>query len=884
MKIRTKLHLNAIIALIAAVLVLIPLVWSYLGMMQGNRMTRLAEELRKIALERALILDGYLLKGEERADVRWAAESGRFREQMQIVRAQLDSARELALLDDLDSVFEDTVAMFPHPQSSIPLPEGAVRRDDMPGQRERVLLLKQRDRALITGIDRLEEEIDAAADKARDRTILLLVLFIAMGFTVTVGNSSLINRLLTRRLGELRKGAELIGSGNLDHRLDMRGDDEFAELAQLINQMAANLKGTFISVENLEKEIQERKKVEEEREQYFKFFQASEDLMCIADPDGSFKRVNPACVQLLGYTEAELLSRPFVEFVHPDDRQATLDETARQIRSGYTLNFENRYLCKDGGVRWILWSANYLENEGVTYATGRDISERKRVEESLLKLSIAVEQSPVSIVITDASGNIEFVNPKFTQLTGYEASELIGRNPRILKSGETPPETYRRLWDAITSGRIWQGLFHNRKKNGEIFIEAATIAPVKNRQGVITNYIAIKEDVTERRSLENQLRQSQKMEAIGTLAGGVAHDFNNILTAIIGFGSLLEMKLDRDDPQHYNLSQILAAADRAVTLTRSLLAFSRMQQLETRVLDLNDIVTGVEKMLRRLIREDIELTISTASGAIPVQVGTGQIEQVLVNLVTNARDSMPDGGRLSISTACTTMDEEFSHLHGYGAPGEYALLTVADSGVGMEESVRQRIFDPFFTTKEVGKGTGLGLSVCYGIVKQHGGYINCYSEPGSGTTFRIYLPLVTGEAKRVEAGTVIPIVGGTETILLAEDDPNVRQLIRSILREFGYSVIEAVDGEQAVNRFMAHGAGIDLCIFDVIMPKKKGWEAYGEIVASRPDARVLYMSGYQADFDRLTDLTKNGTGFIAKPINPRDLLLKVREMLGEGTH
>lgn len=508
-----------------------------------------------------------------------------------------------------------------------------------------------------------------------------------------------------------------------------------------------------------------------------------------------------------------------------------------------------------------------------------NLARRRETEEELLKLSAAIMQCPVSIVITDTQGNIEFVNPKFSQITGYSAEEARGNTPRILKTGETSPEEYARLWATISAGNVWQGEFHNRKKTGELFWEYATISPLKNQQGVITHYIAIKEDISERRDLENQLRQAQKIEAIGTLAGGVAHDFNNILTVIIGFGNILEMKMPPNDPLLDDVKQILAAAERAAILTRSMLAFSRKQVIAVKPENLNEIVIGMQKMLHRLIREDIELRIRLANDVLTSMTDAGQLGQVLLNLATNARDSMPSGGVITITTEQAELDEAFVRAHGYGEPGRYALITFTDSGEGMEESVQQRIFEPFFTTKETGKGTGLGLSVCYGIIKQHNGYIVCSSEPGKGTSFRIYLPLIQSSAEHEAAAPVIPPRGGAETILVAEDDANVRSLVSSILTEFGYKIIEAQDGEEAVTRFIERPDEIQLCLFDVIMPKKNGLDACQEIRKMRSGIRVLFMSGYQADISKQDGPLKDGLDLIMKPLVPRELLKRVREML-----
>jgi len=356
-------------------------------------------------------------------------------------------------------------------------------------------------------------------------------------------------------------------------------------------------------------------------------------------------------------------------------------------------------------------------------------------------------------------------------------------------------------------------------------------------------------------------------------SGGIAHDFNNILTAIIGFGSLIQMDTDKADPRAHHLDEILRAADRAINLTRSLLTFGRKQVIEARpvnlngiIRDVNEIIREVEKMLTRLLREDIELKTSLAEGNLMVMADRGLIQQVLMNLATNARDAMQGGGTLTIDTMAFEMDEAFDKTYGYGKAGEYALIMVSYS-------------EPFSTTKEVGKGTGLGLSACYGIIKQHRGYINCYSEPGRGTTFRIYLPRIDAVEKEAKSVPPAPPLGGNETILLAEDDAQVRIVTRMTLETFGYEVIEAADGEEAIVRFMEHENEIKLIILDVIMPKMNGKDAYDEIRKLRPGAMALFTSGYPADVFHQEDVVENGFHFIAKPATPTELLRKVRGLL-----
>jgi len=383
----------------------------------------------------------------------------------------------------------------------------------------------------------------------------------------------------------------------------------------------------------------------------------------------------------------------------------------------------------------------------------------------------------------------------------------------------------------------------------------------------------------EQKKLQTQLLHAQKMEAVGHLAGGVAHDFNNILTAIIGYTNMTRKKVTADEQLTYFADQVLAASDRAAKLTRSLLAFSRKQVIEPKPADLGDIVQGIVKIADRIIGEDIEFRTIRMGHNLTVLADSGQIEQVILNLCTNARDAMPQGGRLTIETGLIEVDEEYRKRNLMDKAGRYALLCVSDSGTGMDEETVKHIFEPFFTTKEVGKGTGLGLSIAYGIVKQHNGTISVYSEPGKGTTFKVFLPLIS-TTRQPEAARAEPRpAGGRETILLAEDEHEVRVLISTVLRESGYAVIEAVDGEEAVRKFREHAGRISLFLTDVVMPRRNGKDAYERIRAEAPGIKVLFLSGYTADIIQSKGILAEGMPFLSKPIVPDQLLGKVRDIL-----
>lgn len=535
------------------------------------------------------------------------------------------------------------------------------------------------------------------------------------------------------------------------------------------------------------------------------------------------------------------------------------------------------YDCRDQAIRWS--NGRLVRMEVAT-----DITERKQTEENLRLQSAALQAAASAIVITDRTGSIKWVNPAFATLTGYSVEEVIGKNPReLLKSGVHDQLLYKELWETLRAGEVWRGEMVNRRKDGTHYPEGQTITPVKNEQGEITHFIAIKRDLTEQRKMEAQLQHAQKMESIGTLAGGIAHDFNNILTAISGYGTLALMKMEEDNQQRQFIERMLEASDRAAHLTRDLLLFSRKQAVNKKPVELNQVVAKVENFLQRVIGEDISCRTNLHAGALMVLADDYQLEQVLTNLATNARDAMPHGGTLTVTTEEILQNNEFISAHGFGKPGAYALITVSDTGFGMDEATQQRIFEPFFTTKEIGKGTGLGLAVSYGIITQHDGYINVYSEPGAGTTFRVYLPLISLESEGER--DLLPeesLVGGTETILLAEDDEFVRNMTTRVLTEFGYKVITAVDGEEAVQLFAEFGEKIDLLLFDLIMPKQNGKEALDAIRKVRPGIKVIFSSGYAPETIRKKVSNAEGTHLIVKPVSPPELLRKVRRVLDEA--
>ncbi|HVN95315.1 MAG TPA: response regulator [Syntrophorhabdaceae bacterium] len=396
-----------------------------------------------------------------------------------------------------------------------------------------------------------------------------------------------------------------------------------------------------------------------------------------------------------------------------------------------------------------------------------------------------------------------------------------------------------------------------------------------------TGVLNIFTDITESKKLEQQFLQAQKMEAVGQLAGGVAHDFNNILTAIMGYANLLKMRLGKEESLRKYIDNILTSAERAANLTKSLLAFSRKEAVDPKPTDLNETIVSVEKLLSKLIGEDIDFVVKLHGDGLIVMADSNQIIQIFMNLATNARDAMPKGGRLTVSTDIMDMDDAFIQAHAFGRKGLYALISFEDTGMGMDERTIERIFEPFFTTKDVGKGTGLGLATVYGIVKQQNGYINVQSALNQGSTFRIYLPIVFSDLEEVKPARAIHVVGGSETILIGEDEEDIRKFIREILESYGYKVIEAADGEEVVERFIEHEERIDLLILDIIMPKKNGMDAYEEIRNRDGNLKVMFMSGYASDFIEKKGISEKDIRLLYKPVEVDTLLTEIRNVLDE---
>ena len=767
-----------------------------------------------------------------------------------------------------------------------------------------------------------------------------------------------------------------------------------------------NEQGKLTGYRGVDKDITQRKKAEL---QFRNLFENVPVGLYRTTPDGRIIMANPALIKMLGFSSFEELAEKNLEESGFESDYSRAEFKRILEKKGQILGLTSARKRKDGGILFIRENARAVRDEtgNIRYYEGsiEDVTAYKRQEETLRKLSGVIEQTADLVLITNKEGIIEYVNPAFQKITGYEKEEIVGETPNILKSGKHDKEFYKNLWKTIRSGEVFNSVFINRKKNGELFYEEKTITPLRDSRRKITHFVSTGKDitkqkqaeettrkseakyrrffmedltgdyvstadgkillcnpafakifgfdsteevmkynmssfytnpadreeflnllkkekklynheielrdrygnprhivqnvvghfndknelveiqgylidVTKRKKLEEQFRQAQKMEAIGKLAGGVAHDFNNLLTVISGYSGLLLQRLVPDEPMYREIQQIAKAGERAAALTDQLLAFSRRQVIQPRIVNLNTIVLDTKKMLRRLIGEDIEIITSLSSNLDNVKVDPGQMDQVIINLAVNARDAMPMGGKLIIETANFEIDHNYKKEHVEIKEGCYVMLAVSDTGSGMSKEIQSRIFEPFFTTKERGKGTGLGLSTVYGIVKQNNGYIWVYSEPEKGTAFKIYFPRVEEEASVSEVQQFSPeSLQGNETVLIVEDEEYVRELAGRILGENGYSVLKAEDGYHALQVAQQYQRTIHLLLTDVVMPKMSGKELSEKIEALHSGIKVVFFSGYTDDAILYHQVLDPNINFIQKPFTPPNLLKKIREVL-----
>jgi PAS domain S-box-containing protein len=623
------------------------------------------------------------------------------------------------------------------------------------------------------------------------------------------------------------------------------------------------------------------------RESETKFRALTETVACaiFISRGDRFLYVNPETEAVSGYSRDELLAMEFWQLIHPDNRELVRERRTRRLRGEPApQRYEFKILTKSGEVRWIDFTATVINYEGqpAVLGTAFDITGRKQTEEALGRSEASyrslVEGSPYGIYRSTLEGQLLMANPALVRMLGYSSEDEL-QQLNLARDVYRRPEERPRLIEQYGSLERAEGVeVEWKRKDGTPIWVRLSGRPVRGPEGNIRQFEMVCEDVTERRRLGEQLRQAQKMEAVGRLAGGIAHDFNNLLMLIRGYSELLRDRLTDEAARSY-AAEVQGAADRATALIQQLLAFSRKQVLELQVLDLNETLAGMERLLPRVLGENIEVAVRRAAGLGRVKADPVQIEQVLMNLALNARDAMPRGGRLTVESSNVDVDESGARRHAGLRPGSYVMLGVSDTGVGMDTEVQSRLFEPFFTTKEKSKGTGLGLATVYGIVKQSGGYIAVYSEVGRGSTFKVYLPRVDEPVPAARPAAPARTWSGSETVLVVEDQDGVRKLAREFLEMQGYTVLESRNGVEALALAQQHAGPIHLVLTDVVMPQMSGRELAEKLAALRPRVKVLYMSGYTDEAIVQHGVLEPGTAFLQKPYARDTLARKVREVL-----
>lgn len=630
-----------------------------------------------------------------------------------------------------------------------------------------------------------------------------------------------------------------------------------------------------------------RNALERQRTELQLLFDLMPAMVWFKDTQNGVLRVNQRAAQRAGRTPEEMEGLQMEE-LYPEQAAGYLADDLEVIRSkAAKLGIVEHLPDGRGGVIWIRTDkVPYCDPQGKVIGIvvmAQDITEHRRAEELTRLLETAMKQTKESIMVTSShigenGPQIAFVNPAFTSLTGYASEEAVGKTARILHGPLTEEIQMERMRDELKRGLTFEGQITNYRKDGSEFISEWQVGPLRDAQGNITHFVALQRDITARRRMESQLFQSQKLETVGKLAGGVAHEFNSILTAIIGQAQLLLDDLPPDDPLRENATEIHNAAERAADLTRQLLAYGRKQVLRPQVLNLGQVLAGLQGTLRHLMGPATDVRIISNPSVSSIRADAGQIEQIIMNLAMNAADSMPDGGSLILETANVTLDEDYVARVPDLAAGEFVMLAVTDTGMGLSQEAMARAFEPFFTTKEVGEGIGLGLSTCYGIAKQSGGHISVYSEACRGATFKVYLPKVDGPP--VARAKLPDLRRGTETILLVEDDPALREMANTLLTRLGYRVFTAANGLEALRIKQHRGMGhVDLLFTDLVMPHMNGKELAERILAQSPHTKVLFTSAYAENAAVHQGVMSAGTPLLQKPYTPSGLAQKLRKLL-----
>ena len=708
-------------------------------------------------------------------------------------------------------------------------------------------------------------------------SIMILAILVVLILTIKL------QRLINNPISKLEQiTRDVINNGKFNQSLPLDRKDKIGSLYQSFSKML-----TFLAKERSEKDMV-LKELRASKKRYKEIYNAPTEAILILDAGNMIiLDVNQAMLDMYYYKSKDtIISKSFNQFslgkspYSGEEFKIFINKTLTEGPQTFDWNARRQ----DGTLIWVEISLKtiILDEKQRIIAIIRNISRRLKIEQDLALFSLIIEQAAEVIVVTDLNGNIKYVNPAFEKIFGYSKKEALGQNPRILKSGNHSEKFYEDMWKTLLKGQIWHGRITNKKKDGSTIEEDVTISPIFNIKQECIGYVALKRDITENQILLDQLRQSQKMEAVGTLAGGVAHDFNNILTAILGYNELLQMQVDKESPLYDGIIEIQKAGERAKDLVAQILSFSRKSKQELMPVQINYIIKEVSKLLRSSIPADITISTVLKSEKFIFADAT-QMHQILMNLCTNAYQAMKEkGGEIKITLIDITLDKDdvIFNLKSNLKPGNYVKLTVQDTGIGIDEQIQNKIFEPYFSTKQSDEGTGLGLAVVHGIINNYNGYINVSSVPGEGTIFNVYLPeyeLQNNFDKKRETAPVE--LQGNEKILFVDDEQNIRNLARLSLEKHGYSLDLCINGEEGWHHFKADPKKYDIVVSDMTMPIMSGGRMAEKILKLRPDIPIIIISGYSDDINKALLDKLNIKKYMVKPIKMSDLLKSIREVL-----
>lgn len=610
-----------------------------------------------------------------------------------------------------------------------------------------------------------------------------------------------------------------------------------------------------------------------------KLFSLSLEMLCVAGTDGYFKRLNPAFAKILGYSIEELLAVPFLDFVHPDDREATLAEVTKLANGQETIGFENRYRCKDGSYKWLLWTAVPDSETQLLYAAARDITLRKRNEEKIREQAALLDVATDAILVHDFEDQILYWNHGAELLYGWSATEALGQNAKTLLYSTSTASELAAIKNNLLQRGEWRGELRKQTKSGQEVIIASRWTLVKDETSNPRFILLVDTDITDKKQLESQFLRVQRLESIGTLAGGIAHDLNNILTPILSVAQLLPLKLPEADEQTRRLFELLQDnARRGSALVKQILTFARGTEGKYTELQIRHIIFEIHRILRETFPREIEVQVDVDRDLWMISGDATQLSQVLMNLCVNARDSMPTGGTLQISAHNFEVDESYARMNLEAEVGAYVVVKIADTGIGIPDAIQERIFEPFFTTKDVGQGTGLGLPTAMSIIKNHRGFLRLSSELGQGTQIQVFFPACQATAAAPEITAGLP-PGHNELVLVVDDEASIRDVTQKTLEAYNYRVLTAADGIDAIACYAKHSEEIRAVLMDMMMPTMDGVTTIKALHRMNPEVKIVAMSGLKVS-EKVDHAFKAGvTGLLLKPFTAEELLTALSEIM-----